>query len=118
MMEMTMKHSPDLHYSFRVEWSPDDEEFVGRCLEFPSLSWLAESMAEAFEGIVQLVVDVVADLRESQEPVPEPLADRKFSGHFALRMSPALHRRLAMEAAEHGVSINKWVNEKLATTER
>ncbi|MGW4772177.1 toxin-antitoxin system HicB family antitoxin [Nocardia sp. NPDC004278] len=46
------------------------------------------------------------------------MADRKFSGHFALRMSPALHRRLAMEAAEHGVSINKWVNEKLASTER
>ncbi|WP_433680101.1 toxin-antitoxin system HicB family antitoxin [Nocardia sp. CA-119907] len=59
-------------------------------------------MAEAFEGIVHLVVDVVADLRESQEPVPDPLADRKFSGHFALRISPALHRRLATEAAEHG----------------
>ncbi|MEU0504149.1 type II toxin-antitoxin system HicB family antitoxin [Nocardia sp. NPDC005998] len=44
--------------------------------------------------------------------------NRKFSGHFALRISPALHRRLAMEAAEHGVSINKWVNEKLASTER
>lgn len=86
--------------------------------QFPSLSWLAESMAEAFKGIVQLVVDVVADLRDSQEPVPESLADRKFSRHFALRMSPALHRRLAMEAAEHGVSINKWVNEKMASTER
>ncbi|MGY4100069.1 toxin-antitoxin system HicB family antitoxin, partial [Nocardia sp. R16R-3T] len=72
----------------------------GRCLEFLLLSWLAESMAEAFEGIVQLVVGLAVDLRESHEPVPEPLADRKFSGHFALRISPTLHRRLAMEAAE------------------
>lgn len=104
----------DMHYSFRVAWSPEDEEFVGRCLEFPSLSWLAETVHEAFDGIVRLVADTIDDLEQSGERVPEPFADRTFSGHFALRMSPVLHRRLAMEAAEHGVSINKWVNEKLA----
>ncbi|MBF6172239.1 type II toxin-antitoxin system HicB family antitoxin [Nocardia blacklockiae] len=103
-----------MHYSFRVAWSPEDEEFVGRCLEFPSLSWLGGTVHEAFDGIVRLVADTVDDLERSGEVIPEPFADRTFSGRFALRMSPVLHRRLAMEAAEHGVSINKWVNEKLA----
>ena len=35
-------HQNDL-YSYRVQWSEEDREFVGLCTEFPSLSWLAES---------------------------------------------------------------------------
>jgi hypothetical protein len=30
------------HYTYRVTWSPEDNEHVGQCVEFPSLSWLAE----------------------------------------------------------------------------
>lgn len=29
------------NYTYRVQWSEDDEEYVGLCAEFPSLSWLA-----------------------------------------------------------------------------
>lgn len=29
------------HYSYRVTWSAEDDEYVGLCTEFPSLSWLA-----------------------------------------------------------------------------
>ena len=34
-------------YTYRVAWSPEDEEFVGLCAEFPSLSWLAPTSDEA-----------------------------------------------------------------------
>ena len=30
-------------YTYRITWSEDDREFVGLCLEFPSLSWLAKN---------------------------------------------------------------------------
>jgi predicted RNase H-like HicB family nuclease len=50
------------HYTFRVEWSPEDNEYVGLCAEFPSLSHLAPTEREAIAGIEQLVVDVVADM--------------------------------------------------------
>ena len=30
----------DRHYTYRVEWSPEDGEYVGLVAEFPSLSWL------------------------------------------------------------------------------
>lgn len=43
----------DLH--FTADWSAEDAEFVGLCLEFPSLSWLAPSREEAIAGIQQLV---------------------------------------------------------------
>ncbi|TSD96520.1 type II toxin-antitoxin system HicB family antitoxin [Skermania sp. ID1734] len=103
-----------LHYSYRVFWSPEDDEFVGTCLEFPSLSHLDADPGEALRGIVDLVEFTVKDLQDSGEPVPTPLADRTFSGNFMIRTSPDLHRRLTIEASEQGVSLNKFVNEKLA----
>jgi hypothetical protein len=29
-------------YTYRVTWSEYDAEYVGLCIEFPSLSWLAQ----------------------------------------------------------------------------
>jgi len=49
--------------------------------------------------------------------VPEPLAAHDFSGTFKVRIPAALHRRLAMEAADSAVSLNRLVSMKLASTE-
>lgn len=102
------------HYTYRVTWSPEDGEHVGLCTEFPSLSWLAETPEGALAGIRQLVKDVVADLQSNGEAVPEPLADRRYSGEFRVRIPPELHRDLAMQAAEQGVSLNRLASAKLA----
>ncbi len=55
------------HYTFRVTWSAEDNEFVATCLEFPSLSWLASSRNQAIEGLERLVADVVDDMRADEE---------------------------------------------------
>lgn len=102
------------HYTFRVTWSAEDGEFVATCLEFPSLSWLASSRNEAIEGLERLVVDVVDDLRANGEHVPEPFAERRYSGTFNLRIGANLHRDLAMHAAEEHMSLNQYVVKKLA----
>ena len=104
----------DDHYTYRVTWSEEDQEYVGLCTEFFSLSWLASAPEEALAGIRQVVADVVADLLASGEPVPEPLSGKKFSGHFMVRIPPELHRRLAVEAAESGVSLNRLAADKLS----
>lgn len=64
-------------YTYRVTWSPEDGEFVGLCLEFPLLSWLAESPDEAFSGIRAVVRDILADLETTGETPPAPLAERR-----------------------------------------
>jgi len=79
----------------------------------PSLSWLDESPAGAFDGIRSLVVDVLADMVSSGETPPEPLGDRSFSGKFLVRVPPELHRRLAIEAAEQNVSLNRLAASRL-----
>jgi predicted HicB family RNase H-like nuclease len=101
------------HYTYRVTWSEEDGEYVGLCAEFPSLSWLAPNPEAALQGIRQLVADVVADLQVNDEPIPEPLASKYFSGHFMVRVPPELHRQLALEAAEAGVSLNRLASDKL-----
>ena len=102
------------HYTYRVTWSAEDEEFVGLCAEFPLLSWLAASSEEAFSGIRQLVADSVEDMAANSERPPEPLADRAYSGKFMVRVPPETHRALAIRAAEEGVSLNRLVSARLA----
>ena len=102
------------HYTFRVSWSGEDGEYVASCLELPSLSWLAATPHDALSGLEQVVDEVVADLRQAREHVPVPLADQPFSGRFNVRIPATLHRRLATEAAEEGISLNRLVSDRLA----
>jgi predicted HicB family RNase H-like nuclease len=101
-------------YTYRVLWSEEDEEYVGLCAEFPSLSWLATTPEAALTGIRQVVADVVADMQASGEPVPEPLAVQRYSGKFTVRIPPELHRHLVIEATEAGISLNRLVSAKLS----
>ena len=57
---------------YRARWSPEDRQYVGTVVEFPSLSHLADSPEGALAGIRALVAGVVADLRATGEPVPAP----------------------------------------------
>jgi len=100
-------------YSYRVTWSEEDQEHVGLCAEFPSLSWLASSPEKALAGIRKLVRECVADLESAGEPVPEPLASKRYSGKFLVRVPPEVHKQLALEAAESGVSLNRLVSSRL-----
>lgn len=102
------------HYTFRVTWSPEDGEHVGLCAEFPSLSWLAGTPESALKGIRRLVAEAVADMQASGEPVPAPFAEKHYSGEFRVRIPPEVHRALAIQAAEQGVSLNRLASAKLA----
>lgn len=102
------------HYTYRVAWSAEDGSFVGTVAELPSLSWLAETSAEAFDGIQRLAEEVIHDLEVNGEPVPEALADRTYSGQFVVRVPPEVHRQLVLDAAEQHVSLNRLVSSRLA----
>ncbi len=100
-------------YTYRVTWSEEDSEHVGLCVEFPSLSWLAKTPEAALRGIRRTVAEVVADLEAQGQEIPQPIALKRFSGRFLLRLPPELHRRLALQAAEAGVSLNRLASAKL-----
>jgi hypothetical protein len=66
-------------FSYWVTWSPQDNEHVGLCAEFPSLSWLASSQVGALKGIRKLVRDSFRDMQKNCETIPTPLTERPYS---------------------------------------
>ncbi len=108
---MAQKHDK---YTYRITWSEEDGEYVALCAEFPSVSWLARSQEAALKGVRKVVAEIIADMIASKEPVPEPIAARQFSGKFVVRIPPDVHRHLAIQAAEAGVSLNRLASAKLS----
>jgi predicted HicB family RNase H-like nuclease len=108
-----MNHKSLDHYTYRVTWSPEDEEFLALCAEFASLSWLASTPASALAGIRKVVAESVADMISNGEVPPAPLAEKRYSGEFRVRIPPHVHRALALEAAEQGISLNRLASAKL-----
>lgn len=103
------------HYTYRVSWSAEDQEYVGTCAEFPGLSHLAATKVEALQGVGELIAFAVQDMLHNHEAVPAPIAERVFSGNFQTRIPAELHRSLTLEAVETGVSLNRLVSYKLST---
>lgn len=100
-------------YLYSVGWSEADESFVARVAEFPSLAAHGETQEEAMREIRDVVEVVLNDLKESNEPIPEPFGKRSFSGKLVLRMPEYMHRQLAIEAMQQGISLNQLLNLKL-----
>lgn len=103
------------HYTYRVTWSEEDQQCVGLCAEFPSLSWLDSTPEKALLGILKVVNNVVKDMAKSGEPIPEPVSSRHYSGKFQVRVPQEVHQKLALEAAEENISLNRLVSAKLSS---
>lgn len=102
------------HYTYRVFWTEEDQQYVATCAEFPSLSWLDRSPEKALVGIRKVVGQCVEEMQTSGESIPEALATKSYSGRFIVHVPPQLHRHLATQAAESGVSLNRLVSHKLS----
>jgi predicted HicB family RNase H-like nuclease len=101
-------------YTYRVTWSEEDQEYVGLCAEFQSLSWLDQTPEAALKGIRKVVEGVIEDMKHSGEEIPQPIASKRYSGKFMVRVPPEVHRNLAIQASESGVSLNRIVGAKLS----
>lgn len=112
----TVKEYMELPYT-RVVQERNDESghyFYGKILELEgcqstgdTLDELYENLNEAMEGYIELKL-------ERHLPVPEPKDVEEYSGKFNLRLPKSLHKRLAVEAAQEGVSLNQYAVYKLS----
>lgn len=60
------------HYSYHVQWSAEDNEYVGTCDELSGLSWLDESPVKALAGIRKVVGEAVSDMSANGLDSPAP----------------------------------------------
>ncbi len=100
-------------YSFRCDWSAEDEAYIGRCLELPSVVAHGSSRAQAMAECQTAVEAALEWMTDEGEDIPEPFGEKKFSGQIPLRMPEHVHRELALSAAQAGVSINQYVLSKI-----
>lgn len=100
-------------YTYREEWSEEDNTYISRCLEFPSLSAHSSTPEDALAQIKEVVQFVLEDLEAQVEVIPEPFGLRKYKGNLSLRVPIDTHRHLAIQAAEQGVSINQLILSRL-----
>ena len=95
--------------TYRVEWSAEDDAYLGRCLEFPSLGVHGASAQETLSEIESVVADSVQWMLEDGETPPESLGSATFKGNILFRTTPETHRELTTRAQEAGVSLNQYL---------
>ena len=66
------------HYSYRVDWSPEDNVFIARVEEFPSVSAFGDTEEEAVQELKIALEGVIEWLKEDGESIPEPLSHNKY----------------------------------------
>jgi hypothetical protein len=69
---------------------------------------------KVYAELCQIVEEWIGLLEGDGHALPEPLAAKKFSGKFVLRLEPAIHRRLAAKALAAGESLNSYCVKTLA----
>ena len=50
-------------HTYKAAWSDEEQDFIGTCPAYPSLSWIAETEEEALTGIYELVQEVEEDVK-------------------------------------------------------
>jgi predicted RNase H-like HicB family nuclease len=100
-------------YTYRIEWSEEDNTHIARCMEFPSLLTHGKTAQEALKEMEFVVNETITWMREEGETIPEPLSARKYKGNLTLRVPPELHRALTIKALEENVSVNQYIVSRL-----
>jgi antitoxin HicB len=90
---------------------PDMEEggYVAEVLELPGCISEGDTPEEAYRNLDDAMTAYIASLLEHNRPIPEPVGDKEYSGHFPLRMSTEIHRIGALRAMQEGISLNQWI---------
>lgn len=97
------------NYNGTVEYSREDDCLFGKVIGIKSLlSYEGESIKELKMDFQKVIDDYLADCRERNVEPELP-----FKGTFNIRISPELHRNIALYAMEHGKSLNAAVEEAI-----
>lgn len=97
------------NYNGTVEYSKEDNCLFGKVIGIKSLlSYEGDSVKELEEDF-QNVIDTYLEDCEERNIEPE----KPYKGTFNVRISPELHRNIAVYAIEHGKSLNAVVEEAI-----
>ena len=96
-----------------VEWSDEDNCFVGRCPELMLGGVHGKNEQKVFSELCAVIDEWIRQAEKDKEDLPAGMSGRTYSGKFNLRINKQLHERLAIEAAKQGKSLNAYCAETL-----
>lgn len=99
-----------------VEWSDEDECFVGRCPGLFLGGCHGSDETKVYTELCELVEEHVAELLAGRAPLPDATAGKSYSGKFVVRVTPELHQKAALKAQARGESLNQFVAGVIANT--
>ena len=92
-------------YFGTVEYSETDNILYGKVIGIGSLISYEGSSVDELRNDFESAVDDYLELCEEQGSAP----DKTYKGSFNVRISPSLHRSLALYSAAHNQSLNASV---------
>jgi len=96
-------------YEIKVFYSKEDEGWIATIPELPGCSAFGRTPEKSLDELKTAKGLWLEASRKEKRHVPKPLADSDLNGKFLLRLPKELHRKLAYEAKEQGVSLNQFM---------
>ena len=99
-----------------IEWSDEDGSFVGSAPPLVGQCCHGKTEADVVTQLANIVDDLVQDVLDGKMPAPKVEPGKAYSGKFVLRISTALHKKIALKAQARGESLNQYVADVLTQT--
>jgi predicted HicB family RNase H-like nuclease len=97
------------NYNGTVEYSKEDGCLFGKVVGIKSLlSYEGDSVQELEKDFESVIDEYISDCNERGIQPEQP-----YNGTFNVKVSPELHRYIAVYAIEHGKSLNDAVEEAI-----
>ena len=108
-MKAGMKNGIDPH-AYNIIVRKAETLFEARVKELPDICEYSETMAEAYDLVVDAIETAAEMYAEAGRIFPPPTVPQdEFSGRITLRLPKGLHRTLALEAEDEGASLNQHI---------
>ena len=93
-------------YHAKIEFDRDDQLFIGRVIGInDSVNFHGRSVDELTEEFHNAVLNYLDYCMEAGKD-PE----KEFKGSFNIRIKPEQHKKVALHAADEGITINQFVS--------
>lgn len=106
------------NYPLRVylEKYDGDPYWIAEFIDYPECKGSGKTRAEAITSADSALESLFLVLEEDHEELHEPTdyAAQKYNGRVTLRLSPYLHKRMALFAIENGISLNQSLSDAVA----
>lgn len=104
----TIDYYLDLPYKLEIVPDKDEGGYAARYPELPGCITVGDTLESVVKNADDAKTEWIAAALEEGVAIPEPSSYDDYSGQFKLRLPKSLHKLLADQSKEEGVSMNQY----------